>query len=147
MLHSESVSSVRIWSVVTSEGMGSRRTKCSRGFFLTWFSSNAEMHAQQKMCYFCYFGFVLMAQTMWKQSAREVLSSLSRLLLHSFEIQHIKQQEWKERKEGPCLFWMALCLMVKHGAFGRLLDIHEMRKVAVTVRDSVIITARCLHFS
>lgn len=68
------------------------------GIFTEWFSSNTEIHAQQKMWYFCYFQFVLMVQTVWKQSAREVLSFLTTLLLHSFQIQHIKRQEWKERR-------------------------------------------------
>jgi len=111
-------------------------------------SSNTEICAQQKMWYFCYFGFVLMAQTPWKQSAREVLSFLTRWLLHSSEIQHVERQEWREGGEGPGLFWMApSCAVGKQGAFGRLFDIHETRKVPVAVRDSVARTARCLHCS
>lgn len=86
-----------------------------------------------------------MAQALWKQSAAEVLSVLTRLLLHRFETQYIK---WKERNEGLCLFWMSLsCLMGIQRGFGRLLDIYEKQEVAVTVRDSATVTARCLHFS
>lgn len=94
-----SVSSGRIWSPVTSEGTGSGRAECSRGFSRSGLGAVQKFMLSRKRGVSCYFGFVLMAQTPWKQTG-EVLSLLSRLLLRSFE-----QRE--ERKEGPGSFRVA----------------------------------------
>lgn len=47
-----SVSSGRIWSLVTSEGTGSGRAECSRGF--SWSALGAVIPAQQKTRYFLF---------------------------------------------------------------------------------------------
>lgn len=93
-----SVSSGRIWSPVTSEGTGSGRAECSRGFSRSGLGAVQKFMLSRKRGISCYFGFVLMAQTPWKQTG-EVLSLLSRLLLRSFE----QREERKDRAHSGWL--------------------------------------------